>query len=96
MLNIDEIVKISLYLNAPAVSAQTYYAGLILGKSGVISAGDRVKQYTSLVKLAEDFQDTTPEYKAARAYFAQDPAPESVYVGVLGAEETPVEALAAS
>lgn len=96
MLNIDDIVKLSLYLNSPAVSANTFYAGLIIGSSNVISTADRVKAFKSVADMVKGgFSNDSPEVKAATLYFAQQPAPELVYIGVKGAEETPQKAVEA-
>ena len=96
MLNIDKIVKLSLYINYAAATATMFDSGLILGDSTVISTTTRVKQYASAADmLADGFDDDDPEYLAALIYFNQDPAPASVYVGVKGNAETLSEALLA-
>ncbi|MBR2800363.1 MAG: DUF3383 family protein [Oscillospiraceae bacterium] len=82
MLKIDDIVRLRLIIGTAAVSADAYDTGLILGSSDVISATDRIKAYTSLESVLEGgFAATTPEYRAAEVYFAQDPAPAKLYIG---------------
>lgn len=45
-------------------------------------AGDRIRFYTSLAEVAEDFSSTTgPEYLFAQAAFSQDPHCEEIAIG---------------
>lgn len=82
MLKIDDIVRLSLVIGTAAVSTDAYDTGLILGSSDVISTSDRMKAFYSLEAVAEEgFATSSDEYKAAAAYFGQDPAPEKVYIG---------------
>lgn len=100
MLSIDKIVKVNVVIGSVAVTTTAYDAGLILGSSNVISASDRIKSYTSLDAVeTAGFATTSGEYKAAKAYFSQNPAPIRVYIGRIDGTaspaETPVQALEA-
>lgn len=96
MLTIDDVVKIVLTIGSVTGGASAFETGLILGSSTVIATTVRIKEYTSAAAvLADGFADSTAEYKAARAYFSNNPAPERVYIGVIGDGETPLQALEA-
>lgn len=96
MLTIDDVVKVVLTLGAPTTNTNVFDVGLIIGSSDVISAADRVKTFKNMDEvLAEGFQATSDEYKAAAMYFANDPAPASVLIGRMASGETPVTALSA-
>jgi hypothetical protein len=42
---------------------------------------ERSRTYSSITGVAADFATTTPEYKAANAYFSQSPRPEQLVIG---------------
>ena len=100
-LSVDNIVRVVLNLAPGSASGNIgCNIGLILGSSTAISAATRMKQYSSATEMLGDgFTTSSPEYLAAEKYFAQSPAPRSVYVGrINGAAspaETPVDALLA-
>ena len=95
-LKIDGIVKIVVDTAAKATARDTFNVGLIVGKSNHISTTDRCKVYNGLSGMVDDgFTENDPEYKAATLYFAQDPTPDRLCVGVCGSSETWVQALTA-
>lgn len=59
---------------------------LLTDDVAVITTGTRLKEYLSLAAVELDFVSTTDEYKAAKAYFTQDPfnknQPEKLLIGV--------------
>ena len=96
MLTIDDVVKVILTLDAPTGNTSVFDVGLILGSADVINTTERVKTYSSLKDMTDDgFATTSAEYRAAALYFANDPAPSTVMVGVIGDGETPATALTA-
>lgn len=95
-LKIDDIVKVVVSTAGAAKPRDGFNVGLIVGKSTHISTADRCKVYSGLDAMLEDgFAITDPEYKAATLYFAADPAPSKVVIGVCGADESWVEAITA-
>lgn len=96
VLSLNDIVKIIINLSPKAAARSGFNLGLIVGKSGVISAETRVKIYSSIEAIAEDgFENDSPEYKAASLYFQQKPRPDKVAIGLWGAEETALQAVQA-
>lgn len=93
-LKIDDIVKVVVSAPTSATPRAGFNIGLIVGKSEHIATADRCKVYSGLDGMVNDgFEKTDAEYKAATLYFAQDPAPAKVVVGVCGSGETWVKAI---
>lgn len=82
MLNIDPIVQIDVRVGTSTASVGVFDVGAILGStpvSGYFDMSNRYKEYTSLAAMVADgFQTTSDEYKAAAKYFGVDPAPSKV------------------
>lgn len=95
-LSLNPIVQVTVVLSPVATVRSGFDLGLILGGSTVLETTDRVAVYTSLAELLDaGFQTSDPEYQAAALYFAQNPPPSRVAVGVKGTEESYLEALTA-
>ena len=99
-LSIDSVVKVNVGVaSTDRVNSNGNNIGLIIGTTNVITAAERVKVFRDLAAVeAGGFAATDPEYLAAQAYFAQNPAPTSVVIGrrVTGeSAETAAQALAA-
>lgn len=96
MLQMDQIVKVNVLIGSATATPSVFDVGLVLGESDMISASDRVRQFSSLSEVkAAGFPDESPEYKAAKAYFGVSPAPSKLLIGVIDDGETAVQALAA-
>ncbi len=80
-LAISSIVNVSINLSPLAAGYRNFGALLILGSSPVIDTGERLRLYTELDGVAEDFGTTAPEYLAAALFFSQTPKPNLLYVG---------------
>jgi hypothetical protein len=97
-LSLNDIVQVIINISPKATARAGFNLGLIVGKSTIISAADRVKIYSSLKEMiAAGFTDVMPEYKAASLYFSQSKKPTRVAIGrwdVTGTE-TALEAVAA-
>jgi hypothetical protein len=84
--SLDDVVDITITVGSVAAARATFNQGLILGSSTVIPSvagtNPRVRKYTSLsAMLTDGFTTSSPEYIAAEVYFAQNPAPNAVYIG---------------
>lgn len=91
---VDVVVDVSPISNVRS----GFNLGLVIGKSTIISAADRVKTYTSLNDMSlNGWAGTEPEYLAATLYFAQSPRPAKIAIGRWDATgtETAVEAATA-
>lgn len=95
-LSLDPVIQINVILTPVAAVRSGFNLGLIIGSSSIINTGDRVVTYTSLAEMLEaGFKTTDAEYLAASIYFAQNPSPTKVAIGVKGAEETALQAVTA-
>ena len=82
-LDLSPIVDVVINLSAKAAARKGFNLGLIIGKSEVIPANERVRIYTSASQMLTDgFTETSPEYKASQLYFAATTSPRKLAVGV--------------
>src|SRR6185312_10597073 len=82
-LSVGDVVNVSVVMSPLAAAIRNFGALLILGSTpGVIDTSERLRQYSSLDQVAQDFGTTAPEYLAADLYFSQSPQPSILYVGV--------------
>jgi hypothetical protein len=100
-LPLSQILNVTVIVTPTGVPGLTYNQALIVGPSTVIPTTGhraRLRQYGTLDDmLADNFNASMPEYKAAALYFGQYPKPAYVWIGRqdLVAGETPLEAFTA-
>lgn len=75
---IDDIVNVSIDLQAVGQQAPTFNTALIIGSSNNFSGA--VRSYTNMQDIAVDFLNVDPEYKAAQTWFSQNPKPSKIYI----------------
>lgn len=81
-LPVSSVVNVSISLAALAAGPRSFGSLLILGTtSGVIDTIERMREYSGIAGVAEDYGVDDPEYKAALAYFGQSPKPRTLYIG---------------
>jgi len=81
-LPVSGVVNVSISLAALAAGPRSFGTLLILGTtSGVIDKIERMRQYSNIAEVGEDYGVDDPEFKAAKAYFGQSPKPRTVYIG---------------
>lgn len=81
-LPVSNVVNVQISLGALAAGPRSFGSLLILGTtSGVIDTIERMRQYSSIADVGEDYGVEDPEYKAALAYFGQSPKPRILYIG---------------
>jgi Protein of unknown function (DUF3383) len=80
-LAINRLVRTSINLAPLAAARRGFGVLLICGDSDVIDAVERVRTYTGLDSVADDFGTTAPEYLAAQLYFGQTPRPSTLMIG---------------
>lgn len=91
-MGVENIVNVTITRQGQSVSQAGFGTPLILGTNAAFA--ERSREYTSLTSVASDFADTTDEYKAAQAIFAQTPKPKKLRVGRKAADpETYTQAL---
>ncbi|WP_284084905.1 DUF3383 family protein [Acinetobacter nosocomialis] len=81
-LPVSNVVNVSISLAALAAGPRSFGSLLILGTtSGVIDVIERMRPYSSITEVGEDYGVDDPEYKAALVYFSQSPKPRTLYIG---------------
>lgn len=82
VLPVSNVVNVSISIAALAAGPRSFGSLLILGTtSGVIDTTERIREYSAIDEVAEDFGVDSNEYKAALLYFGQSPRPRTLYVG---------------
>lgn len=77
---LSDIANVTIRLETGGISQVGFGTAMILGYS-MSGWTERSRTYSSMTGVAADFAATTPEYKAANAYFAQQPHPEQLVIG---------------
>lgn len=80
-LPVSGVVNVSVSLTPLAAATRSFGSLLILGASDVIDTTERIRQYSSITDVANDFGTSAPEYKAAALYLSQSPKPAVLYIG---------------
>jgi len=79
---VSNLVHVQVLLGTPAAQGQNVDTMLILGNTpNVIDTSLRMKTYSTLNEVANDFGTTAPEYLAAQAWFSQSPQPITLNIG---------------
>ena len=81
MANVRNIVSINIIRQTQGVSRKGFGTPLFLGSNGDFDAGERVRTYTSLDSVENDFATTDPEYIAAQQLFSQQVQPTQIKIG---------------
>ena len=80
-LPVNRIVKVTIQMTQTAAAFRNFGSMLIVGASDVIDTQERIRAYSSVTDIANDFGTSAPEYQAAVAFFAQSPQPTTVQIG---------------
>ncbi len=75
------IVAVSVSITPSGTPTPNFNTGLIIGTSAVIDVVTRMRTYSTLTAVANDFGTSAPEYLQAQAWFGQLPQPTSVNIG---------------
>ena len=82
---IKRFIEVEIRKDTPKVSAASFGIPILISNSNSITTAQRVKRFTTLAGVEALFADTTEEWKAAVAYFSQDPflenQPEELLIG---------------
>lgn len=104
-LPVSNVVNVDVIMSPVAATGRNFGALLILGTSTVIPVTERIRQYSAIEDIGDDFGVDSPEYEAATIFFSQSPKPTLVYIGrwaktlaegEAGAVETLLQAVNAS
>lgn len=80
-LSLSHLVSVSLQVSAIPPAARDFGTLFVLGDSGRLPSEDRVRTYSSVTGIADDYSSTDEEYEAAEAYFGQSPKPKFLKTG---------------
>jgi hypothetical protein len=80
-LNVQDVVNVNMIMSPTAVPLRNFGTLCIAGPSDVIDVKERIREYTGLTPIANDFGVDAPEYLAADIFFSQNPQPSIVYIG---------------
>lgn len=80
-LPVSNVVNVDVIMSPVAATGRNFGALLILGTSTVIPVTERIRQYSAIEDIGDDFGVDSPEYEAATIFFSQSPKPTLVYIG---------------
>lgn len=80
-LSVSDVVNVQINMSPRAVPLRNFGALCIAGPSNIIDVKERLREYTTLDGVAEDFGSSSPEFLAADLFFSQSPQPSLLYVG---------------
>jgi hypothetical protein len=80
-LSVDRVVRVSINLQPKGAARRNFGVLCIAGSSDVIDPLERIRYYTDINGIAQDFGVTAPEYKAAELFFSQTPRPYTLAIG---------------
>lgn len=80
-LPVSDVVNVQIVMSPLAAATRDFGALMIVGTSSVIDVQERIRQYSGIDGVANDFGTTAPEYLAANLFFSQSPQPSILYIG---------------
>jgi len=80
-LSVSRVVDVEVNFAPQAAPSTRFDTLLVLGDSGVIEAGEMIREYNTIEDVAGDFGTTAPEYLAAALFFSQIPKPSTLFLG---------------
>ncbi|EMM0382364.1 DUF3383 domain-containing protein [Pluralibacter gergoviae] len=80
-LPVSNVVNVDVIMSPVAAQGRNFGALLILGTSTVIPLAERIREYSAIEDIGEDFGVDSPEYAAATVFFSQSPKPTQVFIG---------------
>ena len=92
-LPVARLVNVTVTLQPPAPSVENVDTCLIVGSSPVIDVAQRMRTYSSITAVAQDFSNTAPEYLAAVLWFEQNPGPNNLNIGRWAQSGSPAQVI---
>ena len=83
MPEISEFFRVTTRIQAGGVAAQNFGLGLLITSDASIPAGgpNKAQKFSTILAVGEVFDSASDPYKAAQAWFSQDPIPQELYIG---------------
>lgn len=88
-LSVSRVVNVAINMSPLAAVRRSFGVLCIAGDSDVVDGLERLRSYTDIDSVAEDFGLGAPEYKAALIYFSQSPRPKTLIIARWLAAATP-------
>lgn len=79
-LPVSGVVNVTVNMAPAAAQMRNFGACVIVGSSDVIDVSERIRSYSDINSLTDDFGTTSPEYKAAVNFLGQSPKPSTIQV----------------
>ena len=80
-LSVSRVVNVQVNFTPQAAAQQRFDTLLIMGDTGVVDAGEGIREYNTIEDVVGDFGTTAPEYLAASLFFGQVPQPSVLFIG---------------
>jgi hypothetical protein len=80
-LPVSRLVNVAVNLSPLPAAGRDFGRLLILGDSNVISGLERIRDYSGITGVGEDFSSTSPEFLGASLFFSQSPQPTKLSIG---------------
>lgn len=80
-LPVSDVVNVKIEMSPTAAALRNFGACLIIGTSDVIDTQERIRAYSDITSIAQEFGVNSKEYLAAQAFFSQSPKPSVVQIG---------------
>ena len=80
-LSVSRVVDVEVNFTPQAAPTLRFDTLLILGDSTVISSSETIREYNSILEVAQDFGTTAAEYQGALLFFEQIPKPNTLFIG---------------
>ncbi len=95
MPDLDDIISVQISRETESVDRENFGVPLFLVAEATLAAAitDRVKAYSNIDAVADDYAATDSAYKMALAAFSQEIRPNRIKIGKKASDETFVEAL---
>lgn len=78
---VSKVVRVSILTSPTFPARKGFGLLLIIGNSSKLPTGQRIRFYSDMDAVAEDFSSTDEEYKAAQVAFSQSPRPSEIAIG---------------
>lgn len=80
-LSVSRVVNVTVNFSPQAIPSTRFDTLLVMGDTGIVDAGEGIREYNTIEDVAGDFGTAAPEYQAAALFFSQIPQPSTMYIG---------------
>ena len=80
-LDVSNFVDVTVEISPTAAAFSLFGVPLTIGDSNVIDPTNRLREYSDIQEIGNDFGGTAPEFTASEVFFEQSPQPDLALVG---------------